>query len=325
MGLASSIEIDPRLIEIINRINEIDPILAEYNKKCEAKELERKINDEKIQKIVNKLLELDETPGVQTEYYINLYSEKHDLLNEGINYRCPPQPLSDKMVDQYGNPITLQQELVYLMNEKATLDPYNKHKSLRRQRLGGKRKSRKNCTKKCKKCKCLHNGKCKKSRKSRKKGGVVISSKEKQAFPTPMRPFLKEATIVSPSKNPFPEVKYSISDINKKHFSPGSRINLYMDPYDVDPNYKAKRDFMEKQRSLLRSALEKKGKQYTPEREIMEQKMKHARVEAMQKEKLGLPPKFPDLNDLGNNLPGGRKSIKRKLKRKKHRKTNKRK
>jgi hypothetical protein len=168
MGLASSIEIDPRLIEIINRINEIDPILAEYNNKCEEKQLKRDINNEKIQNNYAELEELDKNPGLLCEYYVNLYLEIHDLRDDGINYRCPPEPLSDRMVDQYDNPITLQQELVYLMNEKEKLDPFNKYKSLRRQRLGCKRKSRKNSTKKCKKCKCVHNGECKKSRKSRK-------------------------------------------------------------------------------------------------------------------------------------------------------------
>ena len=108
-----------------------------------------------------------------------------------------------------------------------------------------------------------------------------------------MRPYLGP-TIGSPSKNPFPEFNYSLRDINNK-FSPGSRIDLDMDPHDIDPNYDAKLAVMKKYRDDLRAKLKEQEKEYTPERT--------RKVERSSLRKIP----FPSLS----GLKGGRKTRRR--------------
>jgi hypothetical protein len=182
MGPTQSIPNDPRLIEIIDRINEIDPILDHYNSICEIKGLDLENHIKKIGYLDSKLNSFKQRTYDDSMDYISLYKLKHDLIEDSIKHTCPRPPLSDKMTDINGKPITLHEELIYLTNERAQIDPFNKYKSLRRQSLGGKRKSRKNSTKKCKcihKCKCKNKCKCKckckKLRKSRKKRRKSIS------------------------------------------------------------------------------------------------------------------------------------------------------
>jgi hypothetical protein len=133
-----------------------------------------------------------------------------------------------------------------------------------------------------------------KNQENQEKKVVYPLSPRKKDFPTPMRQYLRP-TIGSPSKNPFPEVNYSISDINKKQFSPGSRIDLDIDPSVVDDKYDEKQAFMKKYSDEVRAALAKKGKKYTPERK--------RKVERSSLRKIP----FPSLS----GLKGGRKTRRR--------------